>query len=178
MCASNRRRFNRPAMSAACVLRQARRVGRSFQFGGVIPPAGPVARQPRAMQITPGRDYAHHAEPRPSSSALIDPSGIRECDWQRGDAVTRRRSDTSLTSAFTFWGVRDNPNPARPCPQMSPPSCHLRRHEPSVEYGSRGLGFILDRHRINVAISRAQCLAVVVADPRNAATSPAGAPQR
>ena len=34
------------------------------------------------------------------------------------------------------------------------------------EYGSRGLAFILDRNRINVAISRAQCLAVVVADTR------------
>jgi hypothetical protein len=34
------------------------------------------------------------------------------------------------------------------------------------EYGSRGLSFIVDRNRINVAISRAQCLAVVVADPR------------
>ncbi len=34
------------------------------------------------------------------------------------------------------------------------------------EYGSRGLSFILDRNRVNVAISRAQCLAVVVADPR------------
>jgi uncharacterized protein len=34
------------------------------------------------------------------------------------------------------------------------------------EYGSRGLAFILDRNRINVAVSRAQCLAVVVADPR------------
>jgi predicted RecB family nuclease len=40
------------------------------------------------------------------------------------------------------------------------------------EYGSRGLAFILDRNRINVAISRAQCLAVVVADPR-IANSPA-----
>src|SRR3984957_2767092 len=38
------------------------------------------------------------------------------------------------------------------------------------EYGSRGLGFILDQNRINVAISRAKCLAVVVADPRIAAT--------
>ena len=34
------------------------------------------------------------------------------------------------------------------------------------EYGSRGLSFILDRNRINVAISRAQTLAIVVADPR------------
>ncbi len=34
------------------------------------------------------------------------------------------------------------------------------------EYGSRGLKFILDRSRINVAISRAKCLAVVVGDPR------------
>lgn len=34
------------------------------------------------------------------------------------------------------------------------------------EYGSRGLGFILDRNRVNVAVSRAQCLAVIVADPR------------
>jgi uncharacterized protein len=34
------------------------------------------------------------------------------------------------------------------------------------EYGSRGLAFILDRNRVNVALSRAKCLAVVVADPR------------
>jgi uncharacterized protein len=40
------------------------------------------------------------------------------------------------------------------------------------EYGSRGLRFILDRARINVAVSRAQCLAIVVGDPR-IATSPA-----
>lgn len=40
------------------------------------------------------------------------------------------------------------------------------------EYGSRGLGFILDRNRVNVALSRAKCLAVVVADPR-IAQSPA-----
>lgn len=40
------------------------------------------------------------------------------------------------------------------------------------EYGSRGLGFILDRNRVNVAISRAKCLAVVVADPRIADTLP------
>jgi uncharacterized protein len=39
------------------------------------------------------------------------------------------------------------------------------------EYGSRGLGFILDQNRINVAISRAQCLAIVVADPRISQTS-------
>ena len=41
------------------------------------------------------------------------------------------------------------------------------------EYGSRGLRFILDRSRINVAISRAKCLAVVVGDQRIANT-PAG----
>lgn len=41
------------------------------------------------------------------------------------------------------------------------------------EYGTRGLAFILNRSRINVAISRAKCLAVVVGDPRIAA-SPAG----
>ena len=29
-----------------------------------------------------------------------------------------------------------------------------------------GLGFILDRNRINVAVSRVQCLAIVVGDPR------------
>jgi predicted RecB family nuclease len=40
------------------------------------------------------------------------------------------------------------------------------------EYGSRGLAFILDRNRLNVAISRAQCLAIVVADPRIASAIP------
>jgi uncharacterized protein len=38
------------------------------------------------------------------------------------------------------------------------------------EYGSRGLRFILDRARINVAISRAQCIAIIVGDPRIANT--------
>ena len=41
------------------------------------------------------------------------------------------------------------------------------------EYGSRGLKFILDRSRINVAISRAKCLAIVVGDPRIATPPPA-----
>ena len=39
------------------------------------------------------------------------------------------------------------------------------------EYGSRGLSFILDRNRINVALSRAQCMAVIVGDPRIAGAS-------
>jgi len=46
------------------------------------------------------------------------------------------------------------------------PVCVLSLCSSYGEYGSRGLKFILDRNRINVAISRAQCLAVVVADPR------------
>jgi predicted RecB family nuclease len=53
------------------------------------------------------------------------------------------------------------------------PVCILSLCSSYGEYGSRGLGFILDRNRINVAISRAQCLAVVVADPR-IATTPTG----
>lgn len=40
------------------------------------------------------------------------------------------------------------------------------------EYGSRGIEFILDRNRMNVALSRARTLAIVVGDPR-IATSPA-----
>lgn len=52
------------------------------------------------------------------------------------------------------------------------PVCILSLCSSYGEYGSRGLAFILDRNRINVAISRAQCLAVVVADPR-IANSPA-----
>jgi len=46
------------------------------------------------------------------------------------------------------------------------PVCILSLCSSYGEYGSRGLAFILDRNRINVAISRAQCLVVVVADPR------------
>lgn len=34
------------------------------------------------------------------------------------------------------------------------------------EFGSRGMGFLLSPNRINVAITRAQCLAIVVGDPR------------
>ncbi|MGH7653541.1 MAG: C-terminal helicase domain-containing protein, partial [Gemmatimonadaceae bacterium] len=51
------------------------------------------------------------------------------------------------------------------------PVCILSLCSSFGEYGSRGLSFILDRNRINVAISRAKCLAVVVADPRIAATA-------
>ena len=52
------------------------------------------------------------------------------------------------------------------------PVCILSLCSSYGEYGSRGLAFILDRNRVNVAISRAQCLAVVVADPRIAGTLP------
>jgi predicted RecB family nuclease len=51
------------------------------------------------------------------------------------------------------------------------PVCILSLCSSYGEYGSRGLAFILDRNRINVAISRAQCLAVVVADPRIASAT-------
>lgn len=51
------------------------------------------------------------------------------------------------------------------------PVCILSLCSSYGEYGSRGLGFILDRNRINVAITRAQCMAVVVADPRIAGTT-------
>jgi uncharacterized protein len=46
------------------------------------------------------------------------------------------------------------------------PVCVLSLCSSYGEYGSRGLAFILDRNQINVAVSRAQCLAIVVADPR------------
>ena len=50
------------------------------------------------------------------------------------------------------------------------PVCILSLCSSYGEYGSRGLAFILDRNRINVAISRAKCLAVIVADSRIANT--------
>jgi uncharacterized protein len=46
------------------------------------------------------------------------------------------------------------------------PVCILSLCSSYGEYGSRGLAFILDRNRVNVALSRAKCLAIVVADPR------------
>ena len=46
------------------------------------------------------------------------------------------------------------------------PVCILSLCSSYGEYGSRGLAFILDRNRLNVAISRAKCLAIVVSDPR------------
>jgi len=52
------------------------------------------------------------------------------------------------------------------------PVCILSLCSSFGEYGSRGIGFILNQNRINVAISRAQCTAIVVADPRIATTSP------
>ncbi len=52
------------------------------------------------------------------------------------------------------------------------PVCILSLCSSFGEYGSRGIGFILNQNRVNVAISRAQCTAIVVADPRIATTSP------
>jgi len=52
------------------------------------------------------------------------------------------------------------------------PVCILSLCSSYGEYGSRGLAFILDCNRVNVAISRAQCLAVVVADLRIAGSTP------
>jgi uncharacterized protein len=46
------------------------------------------------------------------------------------------------------------------------PVCILSLCSSYGEYGSRGLAFILDRNRVNVALSRAKCLAIVVGDPR------------
>jgi uncharacterized protein len=54
---------------------------------------------------------------------------------------------------------------------LEAPVCILSLCSSCGEYGSRGLAFILDRNRVNVAISRAQCLAVVVADPRIASAA-------
>jgi uncharacterized protein len=51
------------------------------------------------------------------------------------------------------------------------PVCILSLCSSYGEYGSRGLAFILDRNRLNVALSRAQCLAIVVADPRIASAT-------
>lgn len=51
------------------------------------------------------------------------------------------------------------------------PVCVLSMCSSYGEYGSRGLSFILDKNRVNVAISRAQCLAVIVGDARIAQTS-------
>lgn len=52
------------------------------------------------------------------------------------------------------------------------PVCILSLCSSFGEYGSRGLGFIVDKNRINVAVSRAKCLAIIVGDPRIAETSP------
>jgi uncharacterized protein len=46
------------------------------------------------------------------------------------------------------------------------PVCILSMCSSFGEYGSRGLAFILDQNRMNVAISRAKCLAIVVGDSR------------
>jgi predicted RecB family nuclease len=51
------------------------------------------------------------------------------------------------------------------------PVCILSLCSSFGEYGSRGIGFILNQNRINVAISRAKCTAIVVADPRIATTA-------
>ena len=39
------------------------------------------------------------------------------------------------------------------------------------EYGGRGLEFILNKNRLNVAVSRAKSLAIIVGDPAIAHTS-------
>jgi superfamily I DNA and/or RNA helicase len=56
------------------------------------------------------------------------------------------------------------------------PVCILSLCSSYGEYGLRGLAFILDRNRVNVALSRAKCLAIAVADPRigSAATGSIG----
>ena len=43
----------------------------------------------------------------------------------------------------------------------------------SANESPRGFSFLFDKHRLNVAISRAQCLAVVVASPSLIESQPA-----
>jgi hypothetical protein len=56
---------------------------------------------------------------------------------------------------------------------FSPRQFALTHHNSSIHFRLTADGaIILDRNRVNVAISRAQCLAVVVADPRIASAIP------
>ncbi len=57
------------------------------------------------------------------------------------------------------------------------PVCILSICSSYGEYGSRGLAFILNRSRINVAISRAKCLAIIVGDPRIASSAAGSIPE-
>ena len=109
----------------------------------------------RVMEIIEellGRDYTTKA----GSTRAIELKDILVMSPYNAQVASLKRSlpeGTRIGSVDRFQG-------------QEAPVCIYTLASSCGEYGSRGLGFILDQNRVNVAISRAQCLAIVVADPR------------
>ena len=112
----------------------------------------------------------HHRQV-PGARGAGPPSPLEPQPYALAETMLPRCSHTC--GSLARWPPLSTRSTARQAPVLIMSFCHSSFDEDDPEANNvggsgegRGLSFVLNRNRLNVALSRAQCLAVVVASPR------------